>query len=112
MKQVDGGYNETEMVDAYQDKDLLRISADLRQAETIWLEEWNRQGKQDEGTCTGGKGFRVWYLGPRKRIHTLLTVVKAPPVQGNLSAERSHAPALEYLESVGVEASYYDGWMD
>ena len=112
MKKVNVGYNETKMVDAYQYKDLQSISADLRQAETIWYEEWKEQGQKDEGTCTGGKGLRVWYIGPRKRNPTLRTVVAAPPVQGNMSAYHSHAPALEYLESVGVEASYYDGWMD
>jgi len=33
-------------------------------------------------------------------------------VQGNISASRSKDPALRYLEDKGINAFYYDGWMD
>lgn len=104
--------NETFYV-CYQDADIKELNGVLWRAKHLWNEEWYRQGRTDEGTCTGGKGITVDYIGPRKRNPTRETIVPAPGVQGNLSAARSVGPALDYLEKNGViGAKYYDGWMD
>ena len=38
-------------------------------------------------------------------------VVSCNFVQGNISAYKSHAPALEFLKDNGIDARYNDGWM-
>ena len=101
-----------ETVLAYQSVDLEKLGPELRFAEQLWNEEWIFQGAKDEGSCCGGKGIQVWFCGPRKRTAEPKTIIPAPPVQGNLSAQRSVGPALEYLKEQGIEARYYDGWMD
>jgi hypothetical protein len=101
-----------ETVLAYQPVDLEKLGPELRFAEQLWNEEWIFQGAKDEGSCCGGKGIQVWFCGPRKRTAEPKTIIPAPPVQGNLSAQRSVGPALEYLKEQGIEARYYDGWMD
>ena len=101
-----------ETVLAYQPVDLEKFEAALQAAEQLWNEEWYRQGAKDEGSCCGGKGIQVWFCGPRKRTAEPKTIIPSPPVQGNLSAQRSVGPALEYLKEQGIEARYYDGWMD
>ncbi len=97
---------------AYQPVDLEKFNAELRTAEQLWNQEWRAQGATDEGSCCGGKGIQVWFCGPRKRTAEPKTIIQAPPVQGNLSAQRSVGPALEYLKEQGIEARYYDGWMN
>ena len=97
---------------AYQPVDLEKFNAELQAAEQLWNQEWRAQGATDEGSCCGGKGIQVWFCGPRKRTAVLKTIIPAPPVQGNLSAQRSVGPALEYLKEQGIEARYYDGWMN
>ena len=101
-----------ETVLAYQSVDLEKLGPELRFAEQLWNEEWIFQGAKDEGSCCGGKGIQVWFCGPRKRTAEPKTIIPAPPVQGNLSAQRSVGPALEYLKEQGIDARYYDGWMD
>ena len=97
---------------AFQPVYLEKFMAELQAAEQLWNEEWRAQGATDEGSCCGGKGIQVWFYGPRKRTAEPKTIIPAPPVQGNLSAQRSVGPALEYLKEQGIEARYYDGWMD
>ena len=97
-------------VDAYQKGDI--SPALLNEAAAIWEREWERQGSTDEGSCCGGKGIQVWFAAPRKRSAELTTVVRSPSVQGNLSASRSVGPALAFLKHRGVDAEYYDGWMN
>ena len=97
---------------AYQDSDLLDWQDVFVRAEAFWYSEWEKQGARDEGTCCGGKGIRVWYAGPRKQSAELIRVINSPPCQGNVSAYRSVGPALEFLKEIGVDAEYYDGWMD
>ena len=99
-------------VDAYEEKDLGDLLVATRRATSIWRDEWERLGSKDYGSCTGGKGLRVWMRKPRKRSAQEVTVVPAPPVQGNMAAYDSHKLALEYLEILGSAAVYYDGWMD
>ena len=84
----------------------------LIKAHEIWVAEWVAQGQTHEGSCTGGKGLRIWYRGPRKRSAINRLAVDAPPVQGNLSASRSYEPAWKYLKDQGIESTYYDGWMN
>jgi len=113
MKNIETYYKGSgDFVDAYEKADLAEISDKLKTAEMAWMEEWLGQGSKDEGSCCGGKGIRIWYRGPRKRSAEPLTVVTSPPCQGNVSAYKSVDPALAYLKDCGIEATYYDGWMD
>ena len=99
-------------VNAYEAKDIDAIRPHLEKAHEIWVAEWIAQGQTDEGSCTLNKGLQIWYRGPRKRSAEEKTVVKAPPVQGNLSAARSYEPAWKYLKDQGIESEYYDGFFN
>jgi len=99
-------------INAYQPQDLDQLKAHGEQAGRLWFEEWQKQGAADTGTCCGGKSLRVWYLEKRKRIPCELPIARCNWVQGNLAASRSVKPALDYLKEHGIEAEYYDGWMD
>ncbi len=113
MKQAPAFYAKSpDRVLALQKADLESLAPIFSEAREAWLAEWRRQGATDEGTCCGGKGIRVWYVGPRKRIAKRLLVVESPGCQGNLSASRSSRPALEILRASHIECQYYDGWMD
>jgi len=103
-------YNGT--IEAYTPTELESLKTHGAIAGDIWLEQWKHQGAQDLGTCTGGKGFWVWYVGKGKRKPQELTITRCDWVQGNVSAQRSKDNALAYLESKGIKAQYYDGWMD
>ena len=113
MKLIEAfGKDSGKWVSAYETKDIDAIRPHLVKASEIWVAEWIAQGQTDEGSCTGGKGLQIWYRSPRKRSASLKTAVQAPPVQGNVSAARSHEPALKYLKDQGIECEYYDGWMN
>lgn len=113
MKKLPSYYpGNDEIVDAYEKADLDKLQSVFVEAARAWEQEWIAQGKDDDGTCTGGKGLQIWFAAPRKRSASLLTVVRAPPVQGNTSAQRSKNAALAVLADAGVKATYYDGWMD
>lgn len=103
-------YDQT--ISAYQPQDLDQLKAHGEQAARLWFEEWRKQGAADTGTCCGGKSLRVWYLEKRKRVPCELPIACCNWVQGNLAASRSVKPALDYLKEHGIEAEYYDGWMD
>tara|TARA_R110000796_G_scaffold23953_4_gene68562 strand:- start:57 stop:407 length:351 start_codon:yes stop_codon:yes gene_type:complete len=115
MKEVIKWQNDTKGVQetamAYQPVDIEKLRPVLDRAAVVWNHTWREQGATDEGSCCGGKGIQVVYLGKRKRHWEYLTVITSPPVQGNLSAARSVQPALDYLKSEGIDAKYYDGWM-
>lgn len=99
-------------VEAYTNGDLADLQPVFKRAEAAWLAEWRAQGSKDEGTCTGGKGFEVWYCGPKKRTAERQLVVRCDFVQGNSSAQQSKHAALVVLQEAGVQAHYTDGWMD
>jgi len=99
-------------VNAYQMPDIGKIRAVLNKAEIIWHDEWVRQGSTDLGSCCGGKCIQVWYAAPRKRSAEPLNIANSPPCQGNMSASQSVEPALAFLKDHGIDAQYYDGWMD
>ena len=103
---------EDETAQAYQPADITELEPVFATARAIWDRTWKAQGATDEGSCCGGKGIQVVYLGKRKRQWEYLTVIASPPVQGNLSAARSVQPALDYLNSHDITARYYDGWMN
>ena len=96
----------------YQDADLEKLELVFETAQAKWVHEWKRLGAIDEGTCCGGKGLEVLYIGKGCRNPTHKIVVPCWFVQGNVAAARSRYPVLEYLKSEGVEARYNDGWMD
>jgi len=111
MKTVPRYHLDGDLVKAYQKKDI--DPNVIIQAKEKWHLEWLRQGGEDEGTCCGGKGLEIWFLRKGRRVAEPVNVVSCDWVQGNLSAERSHGPALEYLKEYGdIEARYNDGWMD
>lgn len=101
----------SETVNAYQKADIEKLTDIFKAAAHAWEQEWIAQGKQDEGTCTGGKGIQIWFIAPRKRIAEPLTIVPFH-VQGNVTAQKTVFAALDLLKSHGIEARYYDGWMD
>jgi len=73
-------------------------------ATEFWYKEWVKQGKEDYGTCCGGKCIRD------RKTNRQLAV--SPPVQGNMAAYDTMQPALDYLINKGYDAFYDDGWMD
>ena len=102
----------TETVDAYQRDDLLKLREIIHNAEHLWFNEWVEAGSKDEGSCCGGKGIEVWFLGPRKRAAKPSRIITCSWVQGNISAQRTVQSALAYLKAHGIKAEYTDGWMD
>jgi hypothetical protein len=110
MKEIIKWEDETAI--AYQPADIAELEPVFATARAIWDRTWKSQGATDEGSCCGGKGIQVVYLGKRKRQWEYLTVIPSPPVQGNLSAARSVQPALDFLNSHDITAKYYDGWMN
>jgi len=111
MKEVKNYHGEPIM--AYQDADLDKLATVIAHAAMLWHAEWKKQGGEDKGTCCGGKGIKVPYIGPRKRNYEYKNIIDCSWVQGNLSAQASVAPALEFLKEQGIEAATYnDGWMD
>jgi hypothetical protein len=100
------------IVQAYQEKDLNRLRNAGAAAEMIWRREWLAQGGKDEGTCTLGKALEVYYLRPRARRPSSLSIASGDFVQGNVAAYKSAKPALEYLRAQGLMVEYNDGVMD
>ena len=101
-----------QLIEAYTTTELQNLKHHGDIAKNIWYQAWKDQGGKDEGTCTGGKGLQVWYLDKGKRKPVQVKITRCDWVQGNVSAQRSKAPALDYLERHGIIASYDDGWMD
>ena len=97
---------------AYQDADLVDKMPILAAAEQIWYQEWIKSGVGDVGSCCGGKGIQVYYIGKGKRNYSQKIVVPCSFVQGNVAAQVSVKPVLEFLAKNGINGSYYDGWMD
>ena len=104
-------YND-DLINAYQDADLLANKAIFAEAGEIWYQNWQKQGAEDIGTCCGGKAIRVPYLGKGQRNYEMKEVVYCGFVQGNVAAERAVGLALEFLAANNIQAEYYDGWMD
>lgn len=100
------------LVNAYQIDDLIKNAPLFAAAESIWYDSWLKSGMGDVGTCCGGKGIQVYYIAKRCRKLSQKIVVPCSFVQGNVAASVSVKPALEFLKNNGIEASYYDGWMD
>jgi hypothetical protein len=109
---VFAGQDNEEVITAYEFKDLDSKLSILRTAEQIWFDTWVAQGSIDEGSCCGGKGLSVDFVRPRQRYPRTRNVVRCEFVQGNISAYKSHGPALEYLKEHGIYARYNDGRMD
>ena len=55
---------------AYQDADLEKLYSVFEKATQLWIDEWHSQGPSDEGTCCGGKGIQVIYIGKGCRNHS------------------------------------------
>ena len=112
MRRVPSYHCQGEIVNALEDSDFKKMKTVFDEAAAAWIAEWQKQGSTDEGSCCGGKGIQVWRVRKGCRVAEHFTAVDCPPVQGNVSAGRSAGPALQYLEEQGIEATYYDGWMD
>jgi hypothetical protein len=100
------------IVQAYQQKELHTLRAAGAAAEDLWWREWIAQGRKDEGSCTLGKGLQVYFLRPRARRPSMMTIARCDFVQGNVSAYKTVGPALEYLRGQGLMVEYNDGVMD
>jgi hypothetical protein len=97
----------------YEKKDLENFYLAFVTAEKIWNKEWESLGRKQEGCCCVGKGITVQYVRPRGRTAIYnYRVVPCPPTQGNISAQESVGPALEFLEKKGVKCRYFDGYMN
>lgn len=102
-----------EMIQAYQAEDLEKLKSVFAAAKALWLQEWREQGALDQGSCCGGKGISVAFIGKGKRNYENVNVVACDFVQGNISAYQSAPAVLAFLKEQGVVgASYNDGWMD
>jgi hypothetical protein len=113
MKNIETFYKGSgEFVNAFEKNDLVNNKSVFDKAEKMWYDEWVKQGKKDEGSCCGGKGLEVYYVKPRCRSATPINVVKCSFVQGNISAQKTHKTALDFLKQNGIVATYNDGWMD
>jgi hypothetical protein len=99
-------------IEAYTPTELESLKHHGAIAQNLWYQEWKAQGEDDNGTCTGGKALQIWFVGKGKRKPVQIAICRCDWVQGNISASRSKDPALEYLEGKGINATYYDGWMD
>ena len=84
----------------------------FQKAKDIWYQDWIKQGSTDEGSCCGGKGISIWYVGKRERSAKPANVVSCSWVQGNISASKSVKGALAFLKSHNIDCTYNDGWMD
>jgi len=108
VKQYNG-----EMIQAYQPKDLAKLNSVFAAAKALWVQQWIEQGAVDEGSCCGGKGISVPFIGKGKRNYEYVNVVSCDFVQGNIAAYKSVGEVLAFLKKEGVVgASYNDGWMD
>jgi len=110
MKQVE--LYQGKIVNAYTFAELELLVNAGREAQNLWYEEWQNLGSKDEGTCCGGKSIRVYFIPKGKRKVEEMPIAACGWVQGNVSAAKSVAPALAYLAQKGIQAEYYDGWMD
>ena len=99
-------------IEAYTPTELEALKHHGAIAQNLWFQEWKEAGAQDQGTCTGGKGLRVWYLPKGKRKPQEVAISRCDWVQGNISAQRTVKPAIDYLTAKGINPFYYDGWMD
>ena len=99
-------------IDAYTPTELESLKHHGSIAQNLWFQAWKTQGGNDSGTCTGGKALQVWYLAKGKRKPVKVAISRCDWVQGNVSAQRSKDPAIQYLEDKGIKVNYYDGWMD
>jgi hypothetical protein len=113
MKTIEKYYKgSNDFVNAYEKKDLEKLTEIFQEATSIWYGEWLEQGKKDDGSCCGGKGLEVYYIAPRCRSAKPINIVKCNWVQGNISAYKSSGKALDFLKKNNIEATYNDGWLD
>jgi len=113
MKTIEKFYKgSNEFVNAYEKKDLEKLTEIFQEARSIWYSSWVSQGSEDNGSCCGGKGLQVYYVPPRCRSAQPINIVSCNWVQGNISASKSSKNALEFLKKNNIDASYNDGWLD
>ena len=113
MKKIEKYYKgSNDFVNAYEKKDLEKLTEIFQTTRSIWYEEWVEQGEKDEGSCCGGKGLEVYYVAPRCRSAKPINIVKCDWVQGNISANKSSSKALNFLKKNNINATYNDGWLD
>ena len=102
-----------EKVEAYEKADIESLAYAFKEAYDVWVQEWERQGAKDEGSCVVGNGLTVWYSAPRKRTAKPLIVVRPPPTQGCLSQETTMDAAIKHLrDRHDINVEYTPGRMD
>ena len=113
MKTVSKYELKGEKVEAYEKADIESLAYAFKEAYDVWVQEWERQGAKDEGSCVLGNGLIVWWSAPRKRTAKPLMVVRPPPTQGCLSQENSMDAAITYLrDRYNINVEYTPGRMD
>lgn len=100
------------IVTAYQDADLVKLHEIALMAESLWYNEWLGKGQPDQGSCTLGKGFDVYFLPKRARKPIRRKIVRCNFVQGNVTAYETGRVVKDFLAQQGVQAEYDDGIMD
>ena len=102
-----------EKVVAYEKADIENLAYAFKEAYDVWVQEWERQGAKDEGSCVVGNGLFVWYSAPGKRTAKPLIVVRPPPTQGCLSQETTMGAAITHLrDRHDINVEYTPGRMD
>lgn len=96
----------------YTEKDRQTLIDLGTKAGDIWYATWKSGGAKDFGACCVGICIRVLFRGKRERYARHISIADCNFAQGNLAAASSVTPALAFLASNGIEASYHDGRMD
>lgn len=102
MKEING-------YTCYQDADLAKLAPVIDKARALMERELHNH--EDAGTCVGGAGVAVNYVGPRQRKMSRKILVSAP-FQGNTGSWHATRSATKFLELNGMDVHWYDGWMD
>jgi hypothetical protein len=106
--------NDENPVLAFEESDKEEMIKIGRKAEGIWYQKWVDLGKNDHGSCCGGKGIKVYFRGKGQRYARLTLIAKCDWIQGNVSAQESKDDAIGYLADhlKGIKVWYSDGYMD
>ncbi len=96
---------------AYKDEELKLMEMVIKMAQVITEDTITKHKLKDGGTCMGGAGIAVKYLGPKKK-NPVTKVIVHNPFQGGSPSQLALQPALKYLQAHGIECFYEYGWVD
>ena len=91
----------------------------VHKAKLLWknaaINEYNKDNRQDIGTCILGDGICVNIVPKRCRKPRKVMIIPSSSVaqcQGSAHYDRCYHVAIEYLKSHGIDAYYHYGTMD